>query len=270
MKKAAPLLKELLKHIKISIWKFRTKALVTSDKQKKECSMRKKIKWTKRREPLVSKLIKSFLLATTVVLLPSIATQAATNNIIVWTGASGNIWNTTDQNWRLVSGGSPVIFQNGDIVTFNSGVGGSVIVDIGGVITSSLYVSGDKDYFFTGGNLTTDGAAGSFSGASAADGRLTVGGAAYTSNSISKTAYTGTMDLTGTTSNTFKNGVEIYSGTLRINSAAQLGATMNKLGYTGPASYATVVSLANAIATGDATAASTATTTARTTKLPGF
>ncbi len=158
------------------------------------------------------------------------------NQVSTRTGGSGN-WNTHDTGW---SGTSPLNqFFHGDIVNFTQTGDYTLALNPNGdgtVLVAGMYVSGgdgDTSHAFTGLGITADASGGtSFDTAdpasnNAATGKLVLGASAseITPNhaSFATQAFRGVVDLTGTTSNSFRGGVDLYSGELRISSANQLG-----------------------------------------------
>ena len=179
---------------------------------------------------------------------------AAANNVLTWSGANGNTWNTADQNWVLAYPTTPAAFQNGDIVTFSGNGSGTVNINAGDVSAASIYVWGGNDYIFSGGNLAANNAAGatSFNPASdtAALGQLFLGGSSLGSNVWGQAGFQGTLDLTGTTLNNFLNGITFYSGTLLVNNENQLGTGLSKVAFTSSATNTRLNALKTAISTG--------------------
>jgi len=158
------------------------------------------------------------------------------SQVSTWHGGDGN-WNITDTGW---SGTAPENqFLHGDIVNFSTGGTNTLALNPSGdgtVLVAGMYVSGgdaDTVHAFTGNGITADATGGtSFDTAdpaanNAASGKLVLGANAskLADNHASFTTqvFKGVVDLTGTTSNSFRNGVDLYSGELRISSVNQLG-----------------------------------------------
>jgi len=139
------------------------------------------------------------------------------NNVLTWTGNTGDgAWSGV--NWTAA--GSGTTFLQGDIINLdgsNSAAHNAINIDLATTATvAGMYVSGNQSYTVTGAGLIGDSGTG-FSGAAAANGRLTLGSKSPDDASASVlTLFTGTLTLAND-SNTFRNGVTINSGELVVN-----------------------------------------------------
>ena len=119
---------------------------------------------------------------------------------ILW-GVGDGLWDVnTTTNWKN-TGGTPVKYQDGDLVVFDDTASGTspISVTVNGTMTpTSTTVNSTKDYTFTG------------------SGGITGSGTLTKSNS-------GTLTFSGT--NTYTGGTTINGGTLRFGSATGLSAT---------------------------------------------
>ncbi|MBN2218551.1 MAG: autotransporter-associated beta strand repeat-containing protein [Pirellulales bacterium] len=114
-------------------------------------------------------------------------------DVITWTGASSNDWDTSSANWT----GDDSVYADGDDVTFDdTGVGGTLDVTTA-VAPASITVGGAQNYKFQGSAIT--------------------GSAGVTMN--------GTGELRFNNSNSFTGTVTINSGVLMMNSSTSLGST---------------------------------------------
>ncbi len=183
-------------------------------------------------------------------------TGGAFNQVVTWTGAdssNGTHWNITAKNWD----GTHEQFLHGDIVNFSNASGKQEIAinpgdGDGTVRAAGMYVSGGADYAFSGVGIELDGAnaATTLAGA-AANGKLVLGAKATSATAIDTAAtFSGTVDLTGTTSNDFKGGVDLRSGSLRIGSAAQLGTALGGVSFLADAGDTAFDDLKDAIRAG--------------------
>jgi predicted outer membrane repeat protein len=168
--------------------------------------------------------------------------------VATWNGASGGNWNIAAPIWTTKdsNGGTAATqFLHGDVVNFaNTNGTATIAVNPAGdhtVRTAGIYFSGGANYAFEGGILETDAAGTSLTGAT---GKFVLGAKADNNAVASQVAvasgtgnaansYSGTVDLTKTGANTFSGGVELYSGTLLISDAAQLGAPLSKVRFLG-------------------------------------
>jgi len=193
-----------------------------------------------------------------------------TNNILDWTGANGTTWFGAN-NWKITGATDEAAFQVGDIVnlapTTPAPASGTNTITITApapatsATVGGIFVSGNQSYALTGDGITADNAA-SYLTKPAATGRLVLGEAAAADGGIDPAAtFAGVLDLTGQGAaiNKFVNGVDIYSGALRISTTDQLGTTLSTLRFLGttPATTGTLIiaSGASLVFDGDAAAA---------------
>ncbi|MBK1826744.1 beta strand repeat-containing protein [Haloferula rosea] len=117
---------------------------------------------------------------------------ASASSDLLWAGADGANWNTTELNFT--NGGSPSLFTTGDQVTIDTA--GGIVVDAGGVEPSNLIVT-------TGSGL------------------VTLSGGSVTAATLSKS---GNSDLSLSGTNSFVGGVSITDGSIIPNSNDSLGS----------------------------------------------
>ncbi|UNM96824.1 hypothetical protein MMG00_02915 [Ignatzschineria rhizosphaerae] len=171
-----------------------------------------------------------------------------------WTGNGGsNNWGSSaDANWQTIDSAGVVvensIFMAGDFVNFallNEDYGAkwetiNLVLnedDPNYKITSAgVYFSGGVSYKFSGEGFHTTIDKTTFN-PSASSGKLVLGGKVESEEaggiSVADADFWGTVDLTGTTQNSFEGGVEIYDGILKISHEDQLGTTLDKLRLAG-------------------------------------
>ena len=162
------------------------------------------------------------------------------SQILTWTGAASNAWNTSSRNWTTVETTSTVTaFTDGDIVNFTASTSDPININIAAPVTAgAMYVGGSAAYAFTGAGITTDADAASLIGA-AINGKLVLGKTAATADTLADAPFTATLDLTGITgSNTFAGGIDLYSGAIRVANAGQLGTTLSNVSLLGSATLA--------------------------------
>ena len=212
-------------------------------------------------------LVKLFMAALGLWLLSPAQAGLAANQVIVWTGASGQNWNLTDSHWNTVSGGTATLFQDGDIINIDGSSSGVINLNAGDRRAAAVYFWGGSDYTITGGNLIVTNSTGTTfnpSVSTAAVGQLVMGGVAFGDRLTGYIPSSGTLDLAQTTANTFQNGIEINSGTILVNTTDQLGADLNLVTFRAGAASANLSSLKTAIIGGDATAINAAAGSAKT------
>ncbi|MDR2513281.1 MAG: hypothetical protein LBD01_05760, partial [Puniceicoccales bacterium] len=166
----------------------------------------------------------------------SLTMAGATNRVVKMTTPAAN-WNATTAAWVDQYGATTTTnqkFLHGDIAVFESPNAGTFDISIRpeGVLVAGLFFTGtaNAEYKFSGGGITADPTGSSFAlAAGTSNGRLNLGADvknnAATGSSATGTvaAFNGTVDLTGTASNSFSAGIEIYSGRLKVASLAELG-----------------------------------------------
>jgi predicted outer membrane repeat protein len=169
--------------------------------------------------------------------------EALTSAVVTWAGGtSGGNWNINAANWTGATAGSTAVsqFLHGDAVNFaNSGTAtATILLNPTGdrtVLASGLYFSGDANYTFQGNAIEIYSDRGTSLGAAVATGKLILGAKATDASTLDTSgaaAYSGTVDLTRTGSNIFQD-VDLYSGTLRISDAAQIGGFLNWFHFKG-------------------------------------
>ena len=165
-----------------------------------------------------------------------------TNTVIAWTNAAGDQQWLGSKNWSA-AGAAAQSFRQGDIINLagTPAPDGTLTLNLATTATvAGMFVSGNQSYIITGGGgivATTNTAATTLAGSAAANGRLILGAKASDDASTiildpAIAAFTGVLDFTGLTANTFA-GVDIGSGALRISTAAQLGAPLSNLTFLG-------------------------------------
>ncbi|MDR2302423.1 MAG: hypothetical protein LBF38_10335, partial [Deltaproteobacteria bacterium] len=162
---------------------------------------------------------------------------ALPSEILTWLGSGNGAWNITSTgNWLNASnpqGG----FMHGDIVNFDASGNippAGIALNPGGVEIAGIYLSGDKNYSFTGGYLIANSDTGSWTPATdtAVSGKLTLGAKATDATTVTSAVFSGVLDLTGITgTNQFREGIDIYSGRLRVANSGQLGSGLTKLKF---------------------------------------
>jgi predicted outer membrane repeat protein len=160
---------------------------------------------------------------------------ALSSKLLFWKGGGESVWNISSTGNWLDGGANEKNFLHGDIVNFD-GTGAipssGIALNPGGVETAGLYFSGAGEYKFTGGYLVTNKNAGSWQGSdTAAAGKLVLGARASGSSAVDTLAFTGLVDLGGTGANDFREGMDLYSGGLRVANAGQLGTGLKKLSF---------------------------------------
>lgn len=153
------------------------------------------------------------------------------NYAVTWTGATGATqWNDAVKNWSGTGAGSVALdsFMPGDRVIFDSvsdaahADARSIAIGTAGVTVADMFVSGNGNYTFVG------------NGAITASSASVVGGAIP--DAAGKLVKDGEGTLTfENASNAFAGGVEIKRGAVAVSSAAQLGAALKNISFTGDA-----------------------------------
>ena len=156
------------------------------------------------------------------------------HGVASWNGAVNNEWNAVDENWSTIDsqGQSWKTFMNNDFVNFTQS-GNHTIVINGKIVTSGAFFSGDGTYRFDGQGFSTTDKMTSFNIAS---GKLILGQVMNQNAVLIDAEFTGIVDLSHTTENSFTKGVDVYGGTLKIASSDQLGTSLDKLKLAGTAS----------------------------------
>ena len=151
------------------------------------------------------------------------------NNILTWVGAGPNWLN--DANW---SSATVDTFAQKDVVNFDGSPTANTTVNLTDTATAGgMFMSGALSYTITGAGITTDNTNDtSAPTASSANGKLTLGATGAADAIDTTTAFTGTLTLDNAANN-FTNGIDIYSGALRISNTGQLGTTLSKVKFLG-------------------------------------
>lgn len=127
-------------------------------------------------------------------------------------------------------------FADQDYVTFALTDESDNTIDLGteSINTASIFFTGDSSYFFKNGNLNSNiiDAGDSTFGVSSL-GKLVLGQAIDTNMQVTDETFSGLVDLTNTDNNTFEGGVDIYGGTLKVASNAQLGTALDNVALMG-------------------------------------
>ena len=189
------------------------------------------------------------------------------NSVLTWTGSTNRWLNIANWLETAAPTNPALVFNQGDIVNFDStNTDNNTVLIAGSATVSGIYFSGASSYAMTGsGNIVANATSGTYDPATnlAATGKLILGAIATNENTAPDTtaAFTGVLDLTGLSSapNNFAGGVEINSGALRISTIDQLGTTLSNLHFTGATGVSTgtlvIASGANLVfdSTGDST-----------------
>jgi len=145
------------------------------------------------------------------------------SNVLTWTNGGDGNWAGTG-NWTLTGATTPATFAAGDIVNFDStSTAPATLTQT--ATAAAIYVGGAANHAITGEGLATDPNHTGLEG-SAVTGKLVLGKNANAAAALIDAPFTATLDLTGqnATPNNFTGGVDIYTGTLRVSTAGQLGA----------------------------------------------
>ncbi|MDR2036502.1 MAG: YDG domain-containing protein [Bacteroidales bacterium] len=158
------------------------------------------------------------------------------NTANVWIGNPGAMWDiSTANSWKNVQNNNVILFRNGDIVTFDSDNSSGRNITVGplGTRSAGMFIRGNDDYRFNGGIIYTNNASGTtFTSASpSANGKLNIGAYGTASDYVLIVPFNGMLDLTGSVKSSFLNGIDFYSGGLKINNLNQLGTNFGKLNF---------------------------------------
>lgn len=160
----------------------------------------------------------------------AVAAAGDANTVDTWIAGNG-VWDTSAVNW--LANGQTTRFRPGDVINFDGLHPGVVNVTAGQTVTGGIYISGDNNYFLVGQGVTTNMQYPVGLYGIAVSGRLVLGEKVWqTGNATSAQLndFRGILDLSGQTGkNTFQEGISIYSGTLRVANADQLGTGLDKL-----------------------------------------
>lgn len=204
-------------------------------------------------------LLPAFKALTFIFLLTFTTTRPvlAQNEVVIWTGQTGPLWNTTDVNWDKAITTPPqptaTAFESGDIVVFDASGANKTITTSGVFTSAALYFWGNADYAFSGAGLTVTTATGTTLNPAtdqSATGKLMIGQIAFGPNLNGTITTNAILDLTGTTLNSFANGIDIAGGGLRVNNADQLGTTFSKVRFVSsvPSSVSSAIASNSGIA----------------------
>lgn len=114
-----------------------------------------------------------------------------------WIGAASSAWNTSANNWKLLTAGTTTQFIANDAVLFNDNATGTTTVDIATAVNPAVvsFANSSKNYILQG-------------------------AAGITTGSLSKT---GSGTLTITNANSYNGGTTLSSGVLQIGNISALG-----------------------------------------------
>lgn len=144
-------------------------------------------------------------------LVLTVSGSAAT---LTWSGASGGIWNTSSDNLVWTDGTDTMSFMDDDKVHFGTMVSAQTIqIAEEGVRMGGMTVTGETDYTFNGGAITS----------SSARGGLKVGTLDDNVAGTTGELFTGTLTIN--TANTYLGQTEINSGTVVAGNVASLSNT---------------------------------------------
>ena len=161
------------------------------------------------------------------------------NKVINWSAGDGEIWTLfVPDGWVYEDGAQQGQYIFDDIANFNGNGTTDVSVDERGVNVAGMYVSGSEDYAFSGGPIIVNEGETSLQG-DAVTGKLVLGKFAHSESgsqtSVLDATFSGTIDFTGMAgANEFENGIDIYSGNLRIADTDQLGTDLSKVNFLSP------------------------------------
>ena len=144
-------------------------------------------------------------------LVLTVSGSAAT---LTWSGASGGIWNTNSDNLVWTDGTDTMSFMDDDKVHFGTMDSAQTIqIAEDGVRMGGMTVTGETDYTFNGGAITS----------SSARGGLKVGTLDDEASGTTGELFTGTLTIN--TANTYLGQTEINSGTVVAGNMAALSNT---------------------------------------------
>jgi len=180
--------------------------------------------------------------------------NALQSHIVTWRNyldPASPTWDMISEQWVNESGVTDVQFLVGDVVNFNSTEAPptpAVVVDPNGVEASGLFVSWNYSYDFSGGSIVTsvDGWLGNNALPAIPEvvtGKLMLGAQADNDGMIGNNTFKGILDVTGinTDGNDFRQGIDIYSGRLRVSATEQINPGLSKLSFLGSsADFSTV------------------------------